>query len=198
MVNERAYCATDRWDVETWAVLNASAMQIVLPMIVKHYRIIMEKEAVEWNRKSLGQPFRQDIGIIYETVESLNKATLVKIRATLPTSEVTSGSRWSHSAPITMIITKPGYITEKYWKSWLACCWRLQDLTWIALQAQFNSGKQCGTRSAFYHRKSMSKARLLTWLQINDMTFLKWLSRKSQRMWMGPEQPVRSRALNLG
>ena len=117
MANERAHCTIDCWDAETWAVLDAPVMQIVLPMVAKHYKIIMEKEAVEWN--SLGQPFKQDIGII-KTVESLNKATLVKIR--LPTSEVTSGSR-SHSArspPITMI--KPGYITEEHWKSWLVCC----------------------------------------------------------------------------
>ena len=154
---ERAHCTIDCWDAETWAVLDAPAMQIVLPMVVKHYKIITEKEAVECN--SLGRPCRI-LASLMRTVESLNKATLVKNRL----REVTSGSRWSRSArspPITMIITKPGYITEKHWKSWLVCCRRLQDLTWIALQAQVNSGKHsvghvllvCHHMREFYHWK---------------------------------------------
>jgi len=45
--------------------------------------VVVEKEAVEWNRKNLGRTFKQDAGIIQKIVESLDEAALVKIRGEL-------------------------------------------------------------------------------------------------------------------
>lgn len=102
MANEMAHYVADCWDAEIqnstgWTECVGCADRAAYDLSVHSARtghslivrqalknpVVVEKEAVEWNRKNLGRTFKQDAGIIQKIVESLDEAALVKIRGEL-------------------------------------------------------------------------------------------------------------------
>jgi len=102
MSNEMAHYATDCWDAEIhnstgWTEcvgcadraaydLSVHSERTGQPLVVRQALkepIVTEKEVAEWDKKNLGKLFKKDAGVIQKAVESLDEASLLKIKGEL-------------------------------------------------------------------------------------------------------------------
>lgn len=102
MANEMAHYAADCWDAEIhnstgWTEcvgcadraaydLTVHSARTGHPLIVREALkepIVTESEVVEWNRKALGQKFKQDGAAIAKAVEALDQAQLTTLKGQL-------------------------------------------------------------------------------------------------------------------
>ncbi|KAF9450846.1 glycine-tRNA ligase [Macrolepiota fuliginosa MF-IS2] len=102
MANEMAHYATDCWDAEIhnstgWTEcvgcadraaydLSVHSAKTGHPLVVRQALkepIVTEKEAVEWDKKTLGKTYKKEAGVIQKVVESLEEAALIKLKGEL-------------------------------------------------------------------------------------------------------------------
>ncbi|KJA22541.1 hypothetical protein HYPSUDRAFT_87375 [Hypholoma sublateritium FD-334 SS-4] len=134
MANEMAHYAADCWDAEIhnssgWTEcvgcadraaydLSVHSARTGHPLIVREALkepIVTESEVVEWNRKALGQKFKQDGATIAKTVEALDQAQLTALKGQLAQGSAPITSADGKTFTLTPDILTIEFKTTKQW-----------------------------------------------------------------------------------